>query len=294
MYDACAVQRNLYRKSQILHRNISDESIMFAPDTNEYRECNRKGYAEVKFANQVLSKDRSVGPEPRCWVIGLGNGADLKAERDRGALTERTGTPKFIARSVSSGELLDKGLSSTDIDIPPMEGTLAEYLRFMHTTEYQHGSRSSATQSEVEFSHRLFHDAESTFWVIAWTLARSVGEGSELKEKPHAHFRRFYHIIYRHFPLPGDLDSRLGIGASSGRYWESVMHADLAMLAPMSGKMFRYIRPEWAYQPGLNPEHVHEALMRLLLTEIVKLSDNDTRIVIGGREIPPAPRDLQY
>ncbi|EUC61139.1 kinase domain protein, putative [Rhizoctonia solani AG-3 Rhs1AP] len=177
-----------------------------------------------------------------------------------------------------------------------MEGVLAEYCQFMHTTEYQHGIRSSATQSEVEFSHRLFHDAESTFWVIAWTLARSIGEGSELKEKPHAHFRRFYHIIDRHLPSPGDLDSCLGIGALSGRYWESVMHPDLAMLAPMLGNMFTYIWPKWTYRPELNPKHAHEALMRPLLAEIICIKNDGTDpiIDIGGRGIPPLPVDMMY
>ncbi|EUC54886.1 hypothetical protein RSOL_076060 [Rhizoctonia solani AG-3 Rhs1AP] len=137
MYDACAVQRNLYRKCNIMHRDISDTNIMFAPDTDAYREHNWEGYAEVKFVNQVLAKDKSVNPAPQCLVIDLGNGADLEVERGLDALTERTGTPKFIARSVSSGKLLDEDeFSSAKVKLPQIEGVLVDYQQFMHTKEY--------------------------------------------------------------------------------------------------------------------------------------------------------------
>ncbi|KAG8726736.1 hypothetical protein FRC11_014585, partial [Ceratobasidium sp. 423] len=90
MYDACAVQRNLYRKCRILHRDISDGNIMLAPDVDEYQKRCAEGYAHVKFVNQVLAKNKDCKPKPECLVIDLGNGADLNTERDRDVLTERT------------------------------------------------------------------------------------------------------------------------------------------------------------------------------------------------------------
>ncbi|KAG9090909.1 hypothetical protein FRC06_000830, partial [Ceratobasidium sp. 370] len=38
MYDACVVQRNLYRKCKILHRDISDSNIMVAPTDSRFKE----------------------------------------------------------------------------------------------------------------------------------------------------------------------------------------------------------------------------------------------------------------
>ncbi|KDN39564.1 hypothetical protein RSAG8_08720, partial [Rhizoctonia solani AG-8 WAC10335] len=289
MYDACAVQRNLYRKCRIMHRDISDKNIMFAPDTEAYRERNRKGYAEVKFVNQVLAKGENVDPAPACLMIDLGNGADLGIERGLDALTERTGTPKFIARSVSSGELLhEESFSSTRVKLPPIEGPLTEYHQRMHTAEYQISDTSDlTTESEAKFAHRLFHDAESTFWVIAWTLARSTKKGSNQETKPHAKFCHFFHIMSKHYPIPGVDDSRQ-VTFFTKENWESVLHTDLAMLAAMLANMFRYIRPEWAYRPELNAEHVHEALMRLLLIEIINIKNGtDIDIDIGGRRPPP-------
>ncbi|KDN34956.1 hypothetical protein RSAG8_12007, partial [Rhizoctonia solani AG-8 WAC10335] len=289
MYDACAVQRNLYRKCRIMHRDISDKNIMFAPDTEAYRERNQKGYAEVKFANQVLAKGEYVDPAPQCLVIDLGNGADLEIKRGTHTLTEMSGTPKFIARSVSSGKLLDEEFfSSTRAKPPPMEGALAEYRQRMHTTEYVLESPSSATQPEAQFAHRLFHDAESTFWVIAWTLARSIKEGSEQEKEPHIAFCQFFHTMSRHYPIPGGEDSRHQFTYPK-EVWQSILHPDLAILAAMLANMLRYIRPEWAYRPELNAEHVHEALMRLLLIEIINIKNGtDIDIRIGGRDSPPS------
>ncbi|KAJ1299771.1 hypothetical protein OPQ81_000680 [Rhizoctonia solani] len=292
MYDSCVVQRNLYRKCRILHRDISDGNIMIAPDTDEYRKRCAEGYAAVKFVNQVLAKCKDVQPNPACLVIDLGNGADLQVRHGQNTLTERTGTPKFIARSVACGRLLNpKEFESRTAEMPPMEGTLGDYSQFMHTTGYEILKASeAATQSQVKFAHQLFHDAESTFWVIAWALARSTGGGSEPEQGPHPYFRIFFHTMYGHYPEP-EYDNRMNLGERSEEYWRSVLHPDLAILAPMLEQMFTYIRPEWAYRPELDPEHVHEALMRALLAEIVRIDETgtDIPIAIGGRAIPAVP-----
>ncbi|CAE6429999.1 unnamed protein product [Rhizoctonia solani] len=293
MYDACAIQRNLYRKCRILHRDISDRNIMIAPETEEYRTSCASDLTEVKFVNQVLTRDKSCEPAPTCLVIDLGNGADLKVARD--ALRERTGTPKFIARSVSSGRLLRKGeFDSQSVTMPPIE-ELGVYTGFVHSTEYQINNLDPDTESDKRFAHRLFHDAESTFWVIAWTLARSARQGSQEEKIPPPDSCQFFHTMLRHFPIPS-YDSRSKLCERSEEYWESILHPDLKALSGMLTKMFSYIRPEWAYRPELHPEHVHEALMRLLLTEIVRIEDSgeDVLLAIGGRARPPPPPEMAH
>ncbi|GAB1526373.1 hypothetical protein RhiTH_009540 [Rhizoctonia solani] len=296
MYDACAVQRNLYRKCRILHRDISDGNIMIAPSTNEYQERCAEGYADAKFLNQVLARDKDCKPKPECLVVDLGNGADLRVGRGQTALTERTGTPKFIARSVSFGDLLSlEDNDSAGVTMPSVDGPLGDYCPFMHTTEYQAtNSSDSVSQSEPKFSHRLFHDAESTFWVIAWTLVRSTGEEYQLEKDPDTNFRRFYHTMCRHYPIPEDEDSRSMICKKDPKYWISLLHPDLQIIGPMLSKMFVYIRPEWAYRQDLDPEHAHEALMRLLLAEIIRIDMNneDVPIAIGRRAVPPPPPNM--
>jgi hypothetical protein len=122
----------------------------------------------------------------------------------------------------------------------------------------------------IEFSHKLFHDAESTFWVIAWTLARSASQDYEKETSWQGPYRNFIETMAQHFT--NGIDGRMVL-ESSVSFWRQVLHRDLQDQAPMLSQMHRYIRPEWAYREELDPEHVHEALMRLLLAEIVKLED---------------------
>ncbi|CUA68632.1 Patatin-like phospholipase domain-containing protein 7 [Rhizoctonia solani] len=293
MYDACVVQRNLYRKCCILHRDISDSNIMVAPAGDEYhKRCEGTGsHVEVKFVNQVLQKDgKEPDPAPECMVIDLGNGADLKIARKNDELTDRTGTPKFIARSVSSGELLESDdYSSENVSLPsPPE--IRDYVHRMHTTEYQRDippTPNSTAQPEAKFAHQLFHDAESTFWVIVWTLVRSTSGNRE--EKPHTkEYSDFYHTMCRHYPQPGEEDDRGSVLRKSLKYWTSLLHPGLKKMAPMLRGMIFYVWPEWGLSQAFDPEHVHEALMRLLLVEIIKLDSNDIVLDIGARSAPLA------
>ncbi|ELU36645.1 hypothetical protein AG1IA_09330 [Rhizoctonia solani AG-1 IA] len=220
---------------------------------------------------------RDCKPKPECLVVDLGNGADLRVGRGQTALTERTDN------------------DSAGVTMPSVDGPLGDYCPFMHTTEYQAtNSSDSVSQSEPKFSHRLFHDAESTFWVIAWTLVRSTGEEYQLEKDPDTNFRRFYHTMCRHYPIPEDEDSRSMICKKDPKYWISLLHPDLQIIGPMLSKMFVYIRPEWAYRQDLDPEHAHEALMRLLLAEIIRIDMNneDVPIAIGRRAVPPPPPNM--
>ncbi|CUA72856.1 hypothetical protein RSOLAG22IIIB_10368 [Rhizoctonia solani] len=292
MYDACVVQRNMYRKCGILHRDISDSNIMVAPIGDEYHTRCKGSLLGVKYVNQVLQKDgEQPDPAPECLVIDLGNGADLKMARKNDELTDRAGTPKFIARSVSSGELLSPyDYSSVGVSLPS-PGEIRDYVHRMHTTEYRHEippTPNSTAQPEARFTHQLFHDAESTFWVIVWTLVRSTSGNRE--EKSHtAVYKEFYHMMCRHYPQPNEADSRKLIFQREPKFWTSLLHPGLKSMAPMLRDMLIYVWPEWGRSQALNPEHVHEALMRLLLVEIIKLDSADIVLDIGARSIPPTP-----
>ncbi|KAF8749062.1 other FunK1 protein kinase [Rhizoctonia solani] len=281
MYDACAVQRNLYRKCRLLHRDISNTNIMLAPLSEEYQARCAVGYAEVKFANQIFSDNPEEKPEPTCLIIDLGNGADLEDRDHPESLTERTGTPKFIARSISRGRHLDFDLyGRLQVQMPSLAG---KPLELYHR----------ATGGHVDFRHQLFHDAESTFWVLAWTLAQSQKRGSPQETQWTPGFRKFTQAMKNHYPGTAVPDPRSDLDSGVGD-WRDILHTDLACLATMLSQMHRYIRPEWAFR-DLNseriseaPEHMHEAIMRLLLTEIVrsKQPGNDISLVVGGRSLP--------
>ncbi|QRV78874.1 hypothetical protein RhiJN_06889 [Ceratobasidium sp. AG-Ba] len=303
MYDACVVQRNLYKKCKILHRDISDGNIMLAPDASEYRNRCATGYAEVKFVNQVLSEDPNEKPNPACILIDLGNGADLNDKQHCEVLAERTGTPKFIARSISRGKLLDPFKHKTaGAEMPKLAGKALDlyqratdqYERYNDAIEYD---TKPSTELQVDFRHRLFHDAESTFWVITWMLVRSCKRGSPIETSWNPDLRGFMQAMRKHCPGGIIPDSRSNLDSSAAD-WRRVLHEDLADLAPMLSQMHQYIHPEWAVRSDLDskhPEHMHEALMRLLLHEIVRIRENNADVLldVAGRSLPPSKSSPQ-
>ncbi|KAF8680581.1 other FunK1 protein kinase [Rhizoctonia solani] len=299
MYDACVVQRNLYRKCRILHRDISDGNIMLAPDNQQYRHRCAIGYAEVKFANQVLSGNQNEKPDPACLIIDLGNCADLNDTQHVEVLAERTGTPKFIARSISCGRHLDFFKHKTlGAQMPKLTGQALDLYRCAAGDQYERYNNavdydaSPSAEAEIDFKHRLFHDAESTFCVITWILVRSCKRGSPAEIFWTTELRNFMQAMREHCPGDMALDSRSNLDSSAAD-WKRVLHEDLADLAPMLSRMHRYVHPEWASRSDLDsehPEHMHEALMRLLLIEIVRIKENNTDIPldVAGRSLPPA------
>ncbi|KAG8732362.1 hypothetical protein FRC10_000969 [Ceratobasidium sp. 414] len=307
MYDACVgeshitlqnpwagvpkVQRNLYRKCQVLHRDINDNNIMVAPTDLEFKKhCGGKCYGGVKYLNQILAKDINAKSEPACLVVDVGDGANLnQIDENAKALAGRTGTPKFIARAVSQGDLLS--YLPGGLAMPTLEGRALELYKFSNEAEYtkyteavQERAHVPATP-QVEHKHQLFHDAESTFWVIAWTLARSAPGDYRKEETWPPRLIRFVATMETHQPGPDAADGRDGFHGLNS--WTAILHPSLASVTGMLLQMHSYVRPEWQHRPKLNVEHVHEALMRLLLTEIVRIEDfgGDVELVVGGREL---------
>ncbi|CUA78442.1 Apoptotic protease-activating factor 1 [Rhizoctonia solani] len=293
MYDVCVVQRNQYRKSKILHRDISDNNIMIAPkgDKRFHGPCDG-GHDQVKYLNQVLTLAKE--PRPTCLVIDLGNGADLESQSiDPGLLATRT--PKFIARSVSKGRLLHL-TSSGVVTMPRLTRESLQLYTAGDDSEYEEYNRSvddgfPHDPDEAQFAHQLFHDAESTFWVIAWFLARAAPKAYQKETQWNPEFRRFVNGMKSHHPTSDNPDPRWAFFPVP-EYWKEILHPELASMAPMLSAMHKYILPEWGYRPELNAEHAHEALMRLLLVEIVRIRDTkaDIEFATGIRALPlPAP-----
>ncbi|KAF8686353.1 other FunK1 protein kinase [Rhizoctonia solani] len=296
MYDACVVQRNIYCESRILHRDISDNNVMIAPDDPEFYERCAEGYNRVKYINQVLSGNDKVPPRPACLVIDLGNGALVEPYcRDREVLAERIGTPKFMARSVSRGEPLAFRKHRGELSqMPKLQGRALEVYQLVHGMQYEEFNQSldksccPTSDPGIKFTHQLFHDAESTFWIIAWNLARSVGPNYQPEKEWTSELSTFISALGSHYPSRDLPDPRIALDPSL-KCWSRILHSDLANIASMLSQMHEYIEPEWAYRDGLSAGHAHEALMRLLLTEIIRIEDHpesDLPLFIGARSLP--------
>ncbi|KAB5587361.1 hypothetical protein CTheo_9204 [Ceratobasidium theobromae] len=87
-----------------------------------------------------------------------------------------------------------------------------------------------------------------------------------------------------HIPGPAEPDLRSSLTSSHPETWRNILHRDLESMAPMISQMHGCIWPEWTLRDKLDPEHAHEALMRLLLAEIVRIVD--IPLSIGTRSLP--------
>ncbi|KAG8779716.1 hypothetical protein FRC12_023903 [Ceratobasidium sp. 428] len=247
---------------------------MAAPESQEYRDRYADRYAEVKFVNQVLSTNPNEKPRPTCLLVNLGNGSNVAVQGDRDVLAERTGSPKFIARSVAEGNYLGREFKPSDeLEMPGLTDTKLETR--MHTTPFTWKSDkrdynpNEDLNSMPRFTHQLYHDAESTFWVLVWVLARSSKPQSQPGVTTSVDLKTFTNEMTRHDPAARTRDGRKLIETDLSN-WENVLHEDLRELAPMVSKMHQYVRSEWGYR-DINPEHVHEAMMRLLINEICRI-----------------------
>ncbi|KAG8694337.1 hypothetical protein FRC09_009908 [Ceratobasidium sp. 395] len=302
MYDACVVQRSLFRKCSILHRDISDGNIMIAPNDEQFYERHVQGYDKIKYINQVLADDPKTEPRPACLVVDPGNGMDLEmAHNSLDVQVQRTGTPKFIAYSACLGDVdPDRFIRIRRARMPTLEGQALRLHQKYSPPEYTQRPEilSGPFPDEpppISFARRLFHDAESVFWIIAWFLVNSAGPSAEeysAKNKPLELFR-FISAMNSHTMNQARVDSRPFVVFSTERDWRKVLHPDLCCVAGMLADMRTYVvLPEWGYVPELDPEHVHEALMRLLLKEIVRIDEEkaDVQLATVGR---PLARELE-
>ncbi|KAG9102367.1 hypothetical protein FS749_004153 [Ceratobasidium sp. UAMH 11750] len=196
MYDACAVQRNLYHECKVLHRNISDHNIMVAPPGRGFKtRSDGSYYGSVHYINQMLASDRNVKPELACLVIDSDSCADVEQLQ---TLEEQSGTSKCIARSIALGKPFETDVfPSTLRSMPTLEGRPLELYKstdeagYMKYTDAVQIRNSLPIACQAEHRHQLFHDAESTFWVIAWTLACAAPKHYEEENKWPAALNRF-------------------------------------------------------------------------------------------------------
>ncbi|EUC54081.1 kinase domain protein, putative [Rhizoctonia solani AG-3 Rhs1AP] len=266
---------------------------MMAPkDNGQYYEDCVDGYDDAKYVNQVLNPNQS--PKPACLVIDLEHSADLDyiavvSAENKGSknFAERKGTPKFISRSISQGELLPPHYIFSQM--PKLDGQSYKLHISCTDSTYEaynkavdEGSQSSSKPAATRFTHQLFHDAESTFWVISWFLARSAPNDYEMENKPNPELQLFVNGMEAHYPSNNTTDPRASFSTML-EAWKQILHPRLVDVAPMLSEMHKYILPEWGYRLELNkeyPEHAHEALMRLLLREIVRIEDDKTKDVV--------------
>lgn len=189
----------------------------------------------------------------------------------------------FMARSMSSDQLLHYWPPPFDeASVPTLEGEALDMYQSSYTKErYEQTSRLPGPPpfprqpSNMQFTHQLFHDAESIFWVMVWVLVRSASQKYQTETEWPGRLRSYISLMRKHRPSSIEFDYRgdCWYGFLMIKPWKQIAHPDLKDMLKMLAQMHQYVAPEWAYWEGLKnqPDHLHEALMRLLLTEIVRI-----------------------
>lgn len=126
--------------------------------------------------------------------------------------------------------------------------------------------------AEPSFHHRPDHDVESFFWVLLATLLQAQPKYSE--DDTHlADYWDAYDMFSRHSIQDGrENDSRTELLSYRERQFKHALHPKLHNLAPMLSEMAKQVAPEYGYMdPPPALDHLHEAMRRLLLEQIVQM-----------------------
>src|SRR5438309_1523675 len=99
--------------------------------------------------------------------------------------------------------------------MPRLSGRALQLYASCGDSEYENYNQSAEQYSSPsfnpvapKFTHRLFHDAESTFWVMAWFLARSAPKGYQVETDWNRKFETFITEMESHSPANKRADPR--------------------------------------------------------------------------------------
>ena len=148
------------------------------------------------------------------------------------------------------------------------------YDSFTDTDGLFHGGSYSGKPQEG-FFHQPRHDIESVFWTLLSSILRVFPTGADLEKDTLGEFSAALEALDSHHIDSSLLDSRIGLLDWTEADFEAALHPKLALLAPMLYAMSGQIRPEYAHlSPSPRKEHLHEAMRRLLLQQIVDMGDD--------------------
>jgi len=208
----------------------------------------------------------------------------------------------FCAIDISGGERAFKRMLNTIWDIRPttfhLEGRAKEmYLKHYGSEPYDAFNdhlvrvendtlaKCDIFESNSGILHSAVHDVESVFWIIMWFLIRAspVGDTETLSTD----FVDTADGMLRHQIGKDQLAPRTVFISYKRHDWLEVLQPRLHRLIDMLVNMGNYLGKRWLQFPDISPYHAHEAVKRLLLKEIIRMTDEEDPIPIQGpRPLP--------
>ncbi|EJD52199.1 hypothetical protein AURDEDRAFT_159053 [Auricularia subglabra TFB-10046 SS5] len=281
VYDVLAVLRHVHEKYDILHKDVSPANLMMYPDDFVEEAGITYAPAELQpvFIRQLLAyKDEN--PEahnhPTCLLIDFDNASFGAADTDEW----RTGTPSFIARTVSAGKTSDRSCTPEPIT-ELKDDAMKSYVRIFGQKCYDDNCslhrdihRQPRLVTLPKFVHRPWHDAESCYWVTVHSLMLALPRGADPQTDDTTTMTSYFSNLDRH--QIGLNDCRKVILTLSQDDWAAILHNDLHGLAPFLRNLQDCLMPDRDVFSTLPPTYsMHEAMQRLFLQEIWRLQLSD-------------------
>ncbi|KAG9223541.1 hypothetical protein PLEOSDRAFT_165632 [Pleurotus ostreatus PC15] len=289
MYDILEAHRFMFSERKLLHRDISHGNIVvdaqdatgIVPFTGEKRPV---------YINEVLTGEARADPMARlidmdnCANLDQTNDAAKEEDIDDKPLRDRTGTPRFISRSVSFGNVLN---SSEFKSMPELEADIVEKYRLVYhddssdmrnfidenntthgghlSKQLQKAYRGNNLLRSAHFEHQPRHDAESVYWCIVVFVLLAKPLNNDEDNNIEGLDDIWPSIADHEVGTSNDKRSSLIHNAQ----WETWLHEDLSFIANLMDDLTEQVRPEWGLlAPAPKPLHLHEAMQRLILNNV--------------------------
>ena len=157
----------------------------------------------------------------------------------------------------------------------------ARYERYNDRDGTRHGARPPDMDEEYEtapqFFHRPEHDVESVYWSMVSALLRVHPKGVDKEAEAAENMISTWTLLLGHkIPKKGfvDSDSRQAIVTKTQEPWRGLFLDKMKDVGTLLWKISRHVVAEYAlWGDGLQPDHLHEAVQRLILQYLIDHKD---------------------
>ncbi|KAJ3491349.1 hypothetical protein NLI96_g775 [Meripilus lineatus] len=293
IFDIVEVHRELCINRNVLHQDISPWNMVMYP---KHHPDTMKGQRLVEnppmLISQILRRDKeSHGKDEACGLlIDFDRAVKMVLEPEGVVNQERrkvTGTQMFAARAFAEERRICIKGPSYKRTMPTLEGDVKElyefaygaeaYERYSDASDTIHGSRHIpfkgyylCTEPDIPPPiHMPHHDAESIFWVLFYVLlhAQPLERTDGVNMAGFWTAREWFHEV----DLSPKSDSREKLMMHDFRiYFDPKLEPITNFLRDLAWQVI----PEYdEFDPPPAPEHLHEAMRRLLLQAIHTMQD---------------------
>ncbi len=153
----------------------------------------------------------------------------------------------------------------------------ARYERYNDRNGTCHGARPPDAYKEFktapQFHHRPEHDVESVYWSMVSALSRVHPKGVDKEAQAADNMTSTWSILLSHkIPNRGlrRADPRQTIITQARDAWEDLFLDDMKDIGTLLWKISQHIIADYAlWDDGLEPDHLHEAVQRLILQHLI-------------------------